>query len=154
MTAEIEVLESKEAVARRAADLLVSARGHVGLSGGSTPKAAYSLAGQERTDWTGVTLWLGDERYVPIDDERSNAGMVRASLGLVPELVRTDTSWRRARAVPEKPPSWRTRPLGFQPRRELSHPSVMSAGTVDPGPYCTVTPLISLSRRRAGTGSK
>jgi 6-phosphogluconolactonase len=98
VTAQIEVLESKEAVARRAADLLVSARGHVALSGGSTPKAAYVLAGQERTDWTGVTLWLGDERYVPIDDERSNAGMVRASLGLVPELVRTDLPLEEAAA--------------------------------------------------------
>ncbi len=31
-------------------------------------------------DWSGCTLWFGDERCVPPDDERSNYGMVRAAL--------------------------------------------------------------------------
>ncbi len=93
---DIEIVEDKDAVARRAADLLVAARGHVALSGGSTPKQAYALAAG--ADFSGVTFWLGDERFVPIDDDDSNAGMVRASLGLEPELVRTDLDLEAAAA--------------------------------------------------------
>jgi 6-phosphogluconolactonase len=76
----LEILETPEAVADRAACILASAHGHVALSGGSTPKAAYERAAELREDWAGVTLWLGDERHVPADDERSNARMVREHL--------------------------------------------------------------------------
>jgi 6-phosphogluconolactonase len=76
----IEILDDAAAVAERAARLLADARGHVALSGGSTPKAAYARAAELRDDWTGVTLWLGDDRHVPTDDERSNARMVREEL--------------------------------------------------------------------------
>lgn len=76
----LEVLDDKEAVAQRAAEILTTATGHVALSGGSTPKRAYALAAA-REDWSGVTLWMGDERHVPPDDEDSNYGMARAQLG-------------------------------------------------------------------------
>jgi 6-phosphogluconolactonase len=56
------------------------AGGHVALSGGSTPKRAYELAASSDADLSAATLWLGDERIVPPDDERSNLRMVRASL--------------------------------------------------------------------------
>jgi 6-phosphogluconolactonase len=65
------------------ADLLLDvacAGGHIALSGGSTPKRAYELAAQTDADLSAATLWLGDERVVPDDDERSNQRMVRAAL--------------------------------------------------------------------------
>jgi 6-phosphogluconolactonase len=65
--------------ARAVADLLLDARGHVALAGGSTPKRAYELA-RERRDWSEVTFWWSDERCVPPDDERSNYGMAKAAL--------------------------------------------------------------------------
>ena len=84
----LEVLADKAAVAERAAELIRGARGHVALAGGSTPKEAYALAADGLP--TGVTWWLGDERVVPADDERSNARMVRESLAVEPEAVRTE----------------------------------------------------------------
>jgi 6-phosphogluconolactonase len=75
----LEVVADKDAVAARAAEILRAARGHVALSGGSTPKAAYALAAGR--DWSDTTLWLGDERHVGLDDERSNYRMAREQLG-------------------------------------------------------------------------
>jgi 6-phosphogluconolactonase len=85
---KLEVLADKAAVADRAAELLRGASGHVALAGGSTPREAYALAADALP--AGVTWWLGDERVVPADDERSNARMVRESLGVEPEAVRTE----------------------------------------------------------------
>src|SRR5918997_5790987 len=69
--------------AAEVADLLIDvacAGGHVALSGGSTPKRAYELASESDADLSAATLWLGDERVVPPDDERSNLRMVRTAL--------------------------------------------------------------------------
>ena len=69
--------------ARVVADLLVDvacAGGHIALAGGSTPKRAYELVAGVDADMSAATLWLGDERVVPEDDERSNARMVRSTL--------------------------------------------------------------------------
>jgi 6-phosphogluconolactonase len=60
--------------------LLADAQGDVALTGGSTPERAYELAGRLRRDWSGVTLWWGDERCVPPDDERSNYGLAKRAL--------------------------------------------------------------------------
>jgi 6-phosphogluconolactonase len=57
-----------------------NANGHIALAGGSTPRAAYEQAADMGADWSGCTLWFGDERCVPPDDERSNFGMVKAAL--------------------------------------------------------------------------
>lgn len=76
----LEILDDAEAVAAAAAERLAAASGHVALAGGSTPKRAYALAAERREDWRGVTLWLGDERLVPDEDERSNAAMIREHL--------------------------------------------------------------------------
>ena len=87
--------------AAEVADLLVdvaSAGGHVALSGGSTPRRAYELAAQTDADLSAATMWLGDERVVPHDDERSNLRMVRESLWerlpeeRRPRLLPVDTS--------------------------------------------------------------
>jgi 6-phosphogluconolactonase len=77
---DVRVVEDPAA---EVADLLVdiaAAGGHVALAGGSTPRRAYELAAQTDADLSAATLWLGDERLVPPDDERSNLRMVRKSL--------------------------------------------------------------------------
>ncbi len=69
--------------AAEVADLLLDiacAGGQIAVSGGSTPKRAYEIASQTDADLSAATLWLGDERTVPPDDERSNLRMVRTSL--------------------------------------------------------------------------
>jgi len=87
--------------AAEVADLLVdvaAAGGHIAVAGGSTPRRAYELASQTDADLSAATLWLGDERVVPPDDERSNLRMVRQSLtdGLPeerrPRLMPVDTA--------------------------------------------------------------
>ena len=80
---ELRVLPDAEAVAVAAAEILAAAAkagGQIALSGGSTPKRAYRLAAEQLADWSSATLWLGDERHVPPDDERSNGRMVREQL--------------------------------------------------------------------------
>jgi 6-phosphogluconolactonase len=56
------------------------AGGHVALTGGSTPRVAYERLAALDVNWPGVSLWWGDERCVPPDDERSNYGMAKAAL--------------------------------------------------------------------------
>ena len=69
--------------AAEAADVLVrhaAAGGHVALTGGSTPGEAYRRAARADADWSGATLWFGDDRCVAPDDERSNFRMARETL--------------------------------------------------------------------------
>ncbi len=66
-----------------AAEMLraASGGGHIVLTGGSTPRAAYEdfvrAADSVGLDLSQTHLWFGDERCVEADDERSNFGMVR-----------------------------------------------------------------------------
>ncbi|KAF2955668.1 6-phosphogluconolactonase [Marinitoga sp. 38H-ov] len=47
------------------------------LSGGNTPKLLYEMLSMNHNiDWEKVYLVLGDERYVPLDDEYSNYKMI------------------------------------------------------------------------------
>ena len=53
------------------------------LSGGNTPRTLYSLLSSQFRDqipWTRVHVFWGDERYVPLDDLRSNYRMARETL--------------------------------------------------------------------------
>lgn len=53
------------------------------LSGGSTPKQLYQLLSDEyknKIAWSRIHFFWGDERYVPIDDERNNAKMAFENL--------------------------------------------------------------------------
>ena len=53
----------------------------IALSGGSTPKPLYELLGQNSELQKKPITWvLVDERYVPIDDPQSNAGMIEKTL--------------------------------------------------------------------------
>lgn len=54
--------------------------GHVALTGGSTPRVAYERAAALGADWSGATLWFGDDRCVPPDNEHSNYGMAKGAL--------------------------------------------------------------------------
>jgi 6-phosphogluconolactonase len=73
-------LEVSDDPAGAAAARLRAARGHLALTGGSTPRAAYERLASLRDDWSGVTLWFTDERCVPPDHEHSNYRMVKAAL--------------------------------------------------------------------------
>jgi 6-phosphogluconolactonase len=54
--------------------------GSIVLTGGSTPGKAYERAAERAPDWGRVTLWWGDERCVPPDDERSNYRLAKETL--------------------------------------------------------------------------
>ena len=54
--------------------------GSIVLTGGSTPGNAYERAAERAPDWGRVTLWWGDERCVPPDDELSNYGLAKRTL--------------------------------------------------------------------------
>jgi 6-phosphogluconolactonase len=79
MTERLVVDDPARAAAERLA-AVAGAGGHVALAGGSTPAQAYARLAAIDVDWSTCTLWFGDERCVPADDERSNYAMVRAAL--------------------------------------------------------------------------
>ena len=68
----------------RAGRAAIGAQGRftVALSGGSTPKALYSLLAANYADfaWSRVFLFFGDERHVLPSDSESNYRMVKESL--------------------------------------------------------------------------
>ena len=77
MNADIRVLDDP---AEEAAQVLAGATGHLALTGGSTPRAAYERTAELREDWSGVDVWFTDERCVPPDHEHSNFGMADRAL--------------------------------------------------------------------------
>ena len=90
---EIIICRDAEELSRKAAEQFVSlandavkdhGRFSVALSGGSTPKALYSLLASpvfnSRISWPRVDLFWGDERCVPPDHAESNYRMVHESL--------------------------------------------------------------------------
>ncbi len=52
----------------------------VALAGGSTPRVAYQHLGSRCCPWAKLSIFFGDERCVPPDDEGSNYRMVREAL--------------------------------------------------------------------------
>jgi len=62
------------------------------LTGGSTVGEAYEVAARLRPDWSGASVWWGDERCVPPADDRSNYGLAKRTLldrlGGLPEVHR------------------------------------------------------------------
>ncbi|MGD0563655.1 MAG: 6-phosphogluconolactonase [Roseiarcus sp.] len=63
----------REAIDARGAALLV-------VSGGTTPVRYFHALSSQPIDWSRVAVTLADERRVPDDDPRSNAGLVRDAL--------------------------------------------------------------------------
>src|SRR3954452_1566896 len=54
--------------------------GHVVITGGSTPKAAYERVVELGADWSRTEVWFSDERCVAPDHEHSNFRMANESL--------------------------------------------------------------------------
>ena len=90
---EIKVLPDAAAIAHEAAERIVQlsedaieSRGRfsIALSGGSTPKALYTLLASPefvtRLDWPAIDLFFGDERCVPPEDKDSNYRMAHETL--------------------------------------------------------------------------
>jgi 6-phosphogluconolactonase len=74
-----------ESLAGRIASELVeavTARGQASLvvPGGTTPAAFFDVLAKYEVPWDKVTITLTDERWVPLDSERSNERLVRARL--------------------------------------------------------------------------
>jgi 6-phosphogluconolactonase len=54
--------------------------GHLVITGGSTPKAAYTRAAELGADWSRAEIWFSDERCVGPDHEQSNFRMANEAL--------------------------------------------------------------------------
>jgi 6-phosphogluconolactonase len=80
MSAERLVTEDPAGEAAERLAQAAGAGGHLALAGGSTPRAAYERAARMDVDWTGATLWFGDDRCVPPDHEHSNYRMAKEAL--------------------------------------------------------------------------
>ncbi|MFC4624549.1 6-phosphogluconolactonase [Daeguia caeni] len=70
-----------EVVANKLADAIAT-RGHaiLAVSGGNTPIRLFEVLSRQPIDWNLVTITLVDERFVPVDHERSNEKLVRDHL--------------------------------------------------------------------------
>jgi 6-phosphogluconolactonase len=80
---ELTVCPDAEEAASVVADELVAAARDgqtIALTGGTSPGRAYELAAQREPDWSPASLWWGDERCVPPEDERSNFRLAREAL--------------------------------------------------------------------------
>src|SRR5215470_5440144 len=86
-TSELIITADAQALAQAAADRLLrrirQAQGQAAicLTGGSGPAQLYRLLATElwrsRLPWERVHWFMGDDRFVPIDDPLSNMGMAR-----------------------------------------------------------------------------
>ena len=84
--------------------------GAIVLTGGSTPGKAYERAARLEPDWSRVTVWWGDERCVPPDDERSNYRLAQETL--LERLTSAPAAEHRIRG--ELPPDEAARELDEQ----------------------------------------
>ncbi len=82
----LEVFPTEDTLAKAAAEFIIevakksiAAKGKfiIALSGGQTPEKLYSLLAEppfrEQIQWKKTFIFWGDERCVPLDDERNNA---------------------------------------------------------------------------------
>jgi 6-phosphogluconolactonase len=79
---DVLVVADARAAAREAATRLAQAAAsgaQLALCGGSVGPA-YELAAELQPDWSRATVWWGDDRAVPPDDERSNYRLARRTL--------------------------------------------------------------------------
>lgn len=89
----IRIFKDPSELSRAAAEIFIAAAGEavakkgkftVALTGGSSPAKLYELLSGpgyvDKIDWQKIFVFWGDERWVPIDDEKSNAGMAHKLL--------------------------------------------------------------------------
>jgi 6-phosphogluconolactonase len=84
---EVIVLADADAIAHAAAERLLrhipsdDKRVAICLTGGSSPERLYQLLGSsnysDRIPWHRIHWFIGDDRFVPMDDPLSNIGMAR-----------------------------------------------------------------------------
>jgi 6-phosphogluconolactonase len=81
----LRIFDSTDELMSAAARTIASSGARsIALSGGSTPQPLYKLLGESMREQP--VLWVVvDERYVPIDDPQSNAGMINRTLMPAPE---------------------------------------------------------------------
>jgi 6-phosphogluconolactonase len=80
MRAEVRISDQlTEDAARLLADA-AERGGHLVITGGSTPKAAYNRVAELGADWSGAEIWFSDERCVAPDHEHANFRMAEESL--------------------------------------------------------------------------
>ncbi|MEO7046648.1 MAG: 6-phosphogluconolactonase, partial [Ferruginibacter sp.] len=90
---KISVFENSEALSKAAADFIVSLAAKqiaengkftIALSGGNTPSQLFELlatgAYNKAIDWKNTFVFWGDERCVPVDDERNNSHVAKELL--------------------------------------------------------------------------
>jgi 6-phosphogluconolactonase len=80
VTIEPQVLDDPSAAAAERLAGAAARGGHVVITGGSTPRAAYERTAGLLDDWSGVELWFTDERCVAPEHEHSNFGMAEKAL--------------------------------------------------------------------------
>ncbi len=93
--------ENFEDISRKVAEYIINkAQEHIetkgsfniALAGGTTPVETYRILGESEMEWDKINFFLTDERYVPLDDERSNYRMIRGFLGEKANIFPFDTS--------------------------------------------------------------
>ena len=89
---EIRVVEDPAAEVAALLEEAAVAGGHVVLTGGSSPRHAYEIAAERDADWSGATVWFGDERCVPPGHPDSNFSM--ADRALLSRLAKPPTVMR------------------------------------------------------------
>jgi len=89
----VQVFKNKDQLSKAAAELFVKiaqkavderGRFTVALTGGSSPVQLYEMLAEspytEEVPWAHTYIFWGDERWVPLTDERSNARMAQETL--------------------------------------------------------------------------
>ena len=80
---ELTVCADPDEVASVVADELATAArdaATIVLTGGKSIGPAYELAAEREPDWSAASVWWGDERCVPPEDDRSNYRLARETL--------------------------------------------------------------------------
>lgn len=78
-------LDLAQALAKHISEILQKAidengSGTLAVSGGSTPLQMFGILSRKKIDWHKVTVTLVDDRWVSIEDPRSNEKLVRENL--------------------------------------------------------------------------
>ena len=77
---ELHVLDDPAAAVGEQLARQARTGGSIVLTGGSAPRPAYERAASLQPDWSATSVWWGDERCVPPDDERSNFRLAEETL--------------------------------------------------------------------------
>jgi 6-phosphogluconolactonase len=74
----------------------------IAVSGGTTPVRFFQALSKKSLNWSAVTITLVDERWVPADSPRSNAGLVRKNLLQGPASAASFVPLADAATTPEQ----------------------------------------------------